>query len=609
VNRTKEISELAISNANFIRDVRRDGAENIDDWRHLSFVYAAQMYGAGKTRIGREFVKQVCCLLNDNGEAFTQYYPHALLRDILPILKTFSHAKTYHFDLGLLNFNDFVAELCMDHDVSKVVSFGRYLLNECIKNKNPVFFHFDEIGNFTVDDLRALRDSCWFCLKKLTKDQLSTCFPFFFFSGRGAAYTEIGSPVGSHWLILQPLNCEAVKKVLDDSTFRNSLEARYYAQGPVYSDNKAFHFHRDLQPNQLAMLLDFLVCWTGGAPRALLHTSHMLEALHGSHGYLYKSEEGLNEVFNAFVECVNDRSLILYSDLGPVSLRGARELSKDEKKAYDYFMYQNWLGGDGRTSSVPINGIDPSTYLRSFNIFMKDTSKDHMELVVPKFVSSLLAQTADKISFQAVINATSPKPEDVFENSLPIIALMQQNFYSQKLFSGLIPTNLLPSEPITLHAWEGCGPKVSEYGELSDSQIKEIVESKGAKKFPHNLKASKMELFYDLLEIGDIVRLAPKSASFDIVVKVATKHVIEFQFKSGKTKINADKFKKEIKKSVAYKCDDYESLLVVLCASGVHVDPKEYETDKSNIVVYVPTMKELEKFFGKRLLTVFKQSP
>lgn len=53
-----------------------------------------------------------------------------------------------------------------------------------------LFFHFDEVGDMVVDDLRALRNPCW---SSFVHMKLDTCFPFFFFSGRGAAYNQFGS--------------------------------------------------------------------------------------------------------------------------------------------------------------------------------------------------------------------------------------------------------------------------------------------------------------------------------------------------------------------------------------------------------------------------------
>lgn len=58
----------------------------------MSFVYSAQMYGAGKTRIGSEFVNQTRVLLEEE-DTFHQYCPEHLksrLPELLPIVEAFS---------------------------------------------------------------------------------------------------------------------------------------------------------------------------------------------------------------------------------------------------------------------------------------------------------------------------------------------------------------------------------------------------------------------------------------------------------------------------------------------------------------------------------------
>lgn len=95
VNRKRELVELALLNACFVYHARTpDAIEIPNNWRNLHFVYAAQMYGAGKTRIGSEFVKQTRVLLKE--DVYHKYCPVYLkpyLPELLPILKTFSGAR------------------------------------------------------------------------------------------------------------------------------------------------------------------------------------------------------------------------------------------------------------------------------------------------------------------------------------------------------------------------------------------------------------------------------------------------------------------------------------------------------------------------------------
>ncbi len=609
VNRRREITELALHNAFFIHRFRELGAKNIRNFIHFNFVYAAQMYGAGKTRIGDEFVNQIGVLLEQEN-AFHEYCPGNLkyyLPELLAILKEFSGARTKWYDLNEMDFAGFVKDTVPnsynseDTGTGHGITLSNFLVKECVSADAPIFFHFDEVGNFNVDDLRSLRYSCLRTIRKLDSYSLKTSFPFFFFSGRGAAYSELnssGSIVGSHWLILEPLKRSHVTKVMNEST----LHGKY------------FQFHKHLPEVELNFLVDSLIEWTGGAPRPLLFACHMLEALHGTHGEKYKTSEGLKNIFNMLVKFISEDSE-LESQLGPVSRRGGMELEEVEQKAYDYFIFQSWLGKTvNRTFPLSRSQtIKSDTFLRSFNVFAKAVGDSRMQLVVPSFVSALLEKHGHGMSFSAIYEQAYPglvQPECAFEISLGVLALMYQKLQAIHskpiLFPKLIPEEMIPCNPV-LDVWTGNGPKVSPQGKLTESQVDDIVKNKGNKEFPHQLRESMMGYFCDQLKIGAMVRFAPKSASCDTIVKVAEKFVIEFQFKSGKTHIGHKSIQNEIKKSVVYKSEGYKSLFVMLCASGG--DDVSLLEEHPNITVYIPTVTELKDFFGKRFLTEFQKSP
>ena len=186
-------------------------------------------------------------------------------------------------------------------------------------------YHFDEVGMFSANDLRHLRDSCWRALRELSDKHLKTSFPFFYFSGRGAAYRELGShgsPVQSHWLILEPLEVSHLNEILNKST----------KQG-----ENAFKFQRKLSGPELKQLLRYIIDWTSGAPRQILYTCHMLEMMFDKYGDLYRSTEGLNKVFSMLLEHINSKHKIA-SELGPVSVRGGVDLDEGEKMAYNYMV-------------------------------------------------------------------------------------------------------------------------------------------------------------------------------------------------------------------------------------------------------------------------------
>ena len=126
-------------------------------------------------------------------------------------------------------------------------SLAQFVADMCDIVGKPVLIHFDEIGIFKVEELRKLRDNCYqsweYCV-----DNKSTDFnvPLFFFSGRGAAYNELGSVssnVCSHWLILEPLLTQHVRVLVMDSK-------RYGSK---------FEFHKSLNKQQIDVLCDCLI--------------------------------------------------------------------------------------------------------------------------------------------------------------------------------------------------------------------------------------------------------------------------------------------------------------------------------------------------------------
>ena len=376
LNRKKELVELAIHNAHFVNFTKKNSGA--DNWRDVSFVYAAQMYGAGKSRIGRDFVEQTSILLKDNDAyAYHEYCPHHLkseLPELLPILEQFSGARSYRYDLNLAESFEEVVSQCQRIvvDRNQKQLFANFLFEKCVSADSPIFFHFDEVGRLGVDDLRRLRDSCWLCLQALDYQQLQRCFPFFFFSGRDAAYDQLGSagsPVGSHWLILEPLERTHVISLLKKSTW-------------VDSNKSVFQFYNDLTKEELNRLVDFVIKWTAGAPRPLLYTTHMLQMFHGSHGEHFKCEEGLKVIFKMLVDFV--RKSQCAHELGPVSTRRGG-LTLKEREVYEYFTLHDWLKTPVERNFIlpKMLGVEASIFLRSFNVFAKSRKDGLIDLVVP----------------------------------------------------------------------------------------------------------------------------------------------------------------------------------------------------------------------------------
>ena len=606
VNRFREVVELAVYNAVLIQSIREKGAKNIHDWRSFHFCFAAQMYGAGKTRLGTEFVKQIPVILKQE-DLINKYFPNHLViddkHDLLSIIERFSHAETKRFDLGrCYTFRQFIDKFPNPSNKFSVSVLIDYIIAECEKSSSPIFFHFDEVGLFSGSDLQQLRDSCWEALCQLSDKHLKTSFPFFYFSGRGAAYRELGSrgsPIQSHWLILEPLEVSHLNEVLNKSTEQGA---------------NAFNFQRNLYGLELNRLLHYIIDWTSGAPRPILYTCHMLEMMCGKYGHLYKSTEGLNEVFSMLVKYINSKHKIS-SELGPVSLRGGIDLDEGEKMAYNYMTYSSWQNKVMKVDfKLPwTKKVKSSVYLRSLNVFAKTVEHNTIQLVVPYFVTALMRCEAMWVQFEHLFQFKYAERSLLFEYALPEAALVHQ--YLQRYdpnpewFPKLIPDSRIKCKfQHQLDFWENRGPVVEHNGLLTKEDIREMCNNRGKLNKSHNLEKSLMGYFCDNLKDGEMVLMGSKTSSCDVITKVKEKFIIEFQMKSGKQMLGASEIQKELSKSVVHMCPNagYKSLFVLLCASGTTSGTPGCPSDP-NIDLYVPTVERMKSFFGPGLLHKFQR--
>ena len=150
--------------------------------------------------------------------------PPAKLAEIKDMLSYFAAASVYkRYDLtNLKSFARVAYIVCGDKNaIPKELAV--VMKKMCVDEGRPIFFHFDECGDLPVDDLRDLRSACWNVLENMNANELKTCFPFFYFSGRGTVYDELGSvggTFGSHWLTLEPLERNHVATTLILKHFR-----------------------------------------------------------------------------------------------------------------------------------------------------------------------------------------------------------------------------------------------------------------------------------------------------------------------------------------------------------------------------------------------------
>ena len=184
VNRHEEIYDLFEVNADVILQLLRPRAQSveIDNWRSYSVTVAAQMFGSGKTTLGRNFIKQ----LNDS--TFNKFF-HAkrMADDWKHELERAKNAETRHYNLN---------------NCKSLSEVGSRLDME-----NPLFIYFDEIGDLG-DNVKDLREAVRRTWELMLKKQGEMPRIYFYLSGKSvslAALGAAGSPVGTKWIILDLL--------------------------------------------------------------------------------------------------------------------------------------------------------------------------------------------------------------------------------------------------------------------------------------------------------------------------------------------------------------------------------------------------------------------
>ena len=377
VNREKEVLELGTYNASLVRTFRnekRTGKQSLD-YRGQKFSFAAQMYGAGETRLGRELPGELLKHLpNAKLKSFVDKSEEPELREIMT---QFGSKCTVHY-YNLSSQEDF--ESVSLKITGKMTGYAHKqamaFRGICKKAATPVLFHFDECGELPGAALTKLRDACMQTLRLMDLEELMTCFPFFYFSGRNTALFEIenfGSPVAAHWLILDPLKQRHVVEVMEQSTCRAQV---------------AFPFISGLDASEKNRLADALIDWTAGAPRPLLYVLHMIQALVTANppNEVQWSPEGLEALFKTLVD-----KRRFPNELWAVGLRSGQKLSTEELEAYRYLcafaraettFSPNAQDFDSQFPVLP----NTSKYLRNFNVFTQLQPHGLVKLVVPRFV-------------------------------------------------------------------------------------------------------------------------------------------------------------------------------------------------------------------------------
>ena len=142
VNRHSEVFDLFHANAAVIirlLECRRRNA-NIDDWRPCSVAVAAQMFGSGKTTLGRNFIKQL------NDPTFKKFLQAKEMPDDWNHeLDRAKNAKTRHYSLNnckslgevgsRLDYESFRGSQAISDDIAQ------YILKQAVDlgMENPLF--------------------------------------------------------------------------------------------------------------------------------------------------------------------------------------------------------------------------------------------------------------------------------------------------------------------------------------------------------------------------------------------------------------------------------------------------------------------------------------
>ena len=211
VNRHSEVFDLFHANAAVMLKLLacRCKKVDIDDWRPCSVAVAAQMFGSGKTTLGRNFIKQ---LKNKETKAFILSKVTGNGNDWKEELARAQSADSWHYNLN---------ECKSMYEVGKVLDYGtfkdrlptgpvdiaQYVFDKVLEHGGPVFVHFDEIGDLdlNVKELREAVRRVWDLMLKCDGDMPRI---YFYLSGKSVPLNAIGgsgSPVGTKWIILDLL--------------------------------------------------------------------------------------------------------------------------------------------------------------------------------------------------------------------------------------------------------------------------------------------------------------------------------------------------------------------------------------------------------------------
>lgn len=212
VNRYNEVYDLLLVNADALIELlrcREQKQTNISTWRPFHVAVAAQMFGNGKTALGRNFIRQ----LSDTGfETFAKekiafLANEAFGKALVQEWELAKGAEYTRYDLSGCATLKAVADLlkCDKHG-HVAVHIAEHICS--LAENGPRFVHFDEVGDLgqEIAQLREAIRQTW--IKILTSPEAQMPRIHFYISGKSVPLAAIGgpsSPVGTKWIILDLL--------------------------------------------------------------------------------------------------------------------------------------------------------------------------------------------------------------------------------------------------------------------------------------------------------------------------------------------------------------------------------------------------------------------
>ena len=404
VNRLREIFQLLCANIDAILALQ---AGEVDDFRPLKVSFSAQMFGSGKTTLGRNFMSQI------QSDSFEQYARKALSKRSdsqraawMAEYREAKGARTVYVDVGgrpamadvVLLLKQLGKSTFQALDpISEVQQFAEVVWDIATQQPGtPLFVHIDELGDLgrKVQMVRNGVRATWKKMNNMRGEQMPRIF--FFLSGKSIPLDAVGS-----WVLLDHLHPEHIEEILEHLSNLNQNEKMKLPLRVPLGTN-------------LKMLATKLYVATGGAPRLLLYSLRCLHHLTITNSLTDLSNEKniedamdlvyeklclvsmvTSELFVAKTETQDLQrawlGLLMYAELGvELKQEDQMQLSSTKKISMGELLrlLNVYVTGDGTTSL----SSDPSS--KSFKVhifdFVRRFAKQHFadDPAIPLFYKS-----------------------------------------------------------------------------------------------------------------------------------------------------------------------------------------------------------------------------